>query len=276
MNIFNKDQPFQFGESRFLNGGRYGPVKQEHLDITIVLEGESTCIIDGQEIHCSAGQAVFAYTQDHYEMLFPKGRRHVVLWCHTGELALPKESKAYLESVPNLLLSSELMITLVNEGKALGYGNSISLCELRNALGEALFKEYFYKANLEMEDQIYPPAISKAKRYIESHFTEPCELNEIAAHAGLNPRYLIRLFKQHMGWTPIRYLWHLRAEKGVGLLHQSSLSLSQIAYQCGFQSPHHFSRHIKECYGVPPSKLRAETKNRDPHEFNKSITQVNF
>lgn len=276
MNIFNKDQPFQFGDAVFQAGGRYGPVNHEHLDISVVIEGEATVVIDGTESHHSSGTAIFAYSEEYFEMTLPKGTRHFICWCHTGELSIPRKYKAQLKSVPSAMPASKLLMLLMQEGINLGHGESINLSRLRNSMGEAVFNEYFYQANLEEEDSIYPAAVARSKRYIESNFTGACDLNDIGDHVGLNPRYLLRLFKRHVGMTPIRYLWRLRAERGVYLLHQSRLSVNHIAEQCGFQSPHHFSRHIKEQYGLSPSKLRQQTRNRDPFKFNKDVPEVRY
>ena len=276
MNIFNKDQPFQFGRAAFPDGGRYGPVNHEHLDISVLLQGEATVMIDGVENHYQEGYAVFAYTEQNYEMIFPKGTSHYVCWCHTGELSISEQYETQLKSVPNSIPASKLITLLINEGIALGHSESINLSRLRNSLGEAVFNEYFYRANLEEEDSIYPPAVARAKRYIDNNFTNHCDLDSVAKHASLNPRYLLRLFKQHIGITPTRYLWRLRAEKGIYLLHQSKLNINQIAEQCGFQSPYHFSRHIKEYYGKSPLKLRCQTRCRDPYQFNKDVPEVRY
>ena len=276
MDIFNRDQPFQFGEAMFPEGGRYGPILHEHMDISIVIDGEVSCDIDGTEHHFESGTAIFAYTEKVYEMSLAKGKAHNICWCHTGELSVPKKHKSQLKAVPQSMPATDLMMTLFQEGNALGHSDAINLSRLRNSLGEALFNEYFYQAKLEEEDKTYPPPVVRAKRYIENNFTEPCDLSIISEYTGLNPRYLLRLFKQHMGITPTRYLWRLRAEKGVYLLHQSKLNINQIAEQCGFQSPHHFSRHIKEYYGESPSHLRTQTRNRDPFQFNKDVPEVRY
>ena len=276
MNIFTKDQPFQFGDAVFPAGGRYGPVTHEHLDISVILEGEATFEIDGTENHYLSGTALFAYSEEYFEVTLPKGKRHVMCWCHTGELSIPKKYKPQLKSITKAQPASKLMMLLIKEGINLDHGESINLSRLRNSLGEALFNEYFYRANLKEEDSIYPPAVARSKRFIENNFTGACDLNDIGAHVGLNPRYLLRLFKRHVGTTPIRYLWRLRAERGVYLLHQSKLSVNRIAEQCGFQSPHHFSRHIKEHYGLSPTNLRQQTRKRDPFKFNNDVPEIRY
>jgi AraC family L-rhamnose operon regulatory protein RhaS len=59
-------------------------------------------------------------------------------------------------------------------------------------------------------------------------------------------------------------LWNLRAEKGAFLLRQTGLSVSEIAYQCGYTNPFHFSRHVKAKYGHSPSDLRKLKRTLQP------------
>ena len=277
MDIFSKDQPFQFGEAIYQDGGAYGPIHHEHMDISFIRKGDVICNIDGKEMRFGTGDAIFAYSENNYEMILAKGQRHDICWCHTGELSIPKKYKSQLRTtVPQSMPATPLMLTLFKEGITLGHGKTINLARLRNSLGETLFNEYFYQAKMEEEDRTYPRAVARAKRYIEKNFTQPCTLSSIAEQIGLNPRYLLRLFKEHMGITPTRYLWQLRAEKGVYLLHQSKLSVNRIADQCGFQSPHHFSRLIKEYYGESPSKLRMNTEKRDPFKFNEDVPEIRY
>ena len=50
MDIFNKDQPFQFGEAVFPDGGRYGPIQHEHMDISFIIKGDVVCNIDERNV----------------------------------------------------------------------------------------------------------------------------------------------------------------------------------------------------------------------------------
>jgi AraC family L-rhamnose operon regulatory protein RhaS len=42
------------------------------------------------------------------------------------------------------------------------------------------------------------------------------------------------------------------------MLHETGHSIAEIAYQCGFKTPFHFSRLIKIHFGVSPKTLRQQ------------------
>ncbi|MCX6970179.1 MAG: helix-turn-helix transcriptional regulator [Verrucomicrobia bacterium] len=68
--------------------------------------------------------------------------------------------------------------------------------------------------------------------------------------------HLIRLFRQHLGTTPMQSVWKRRVEAGAQLLRETGLAISEVAYQCGFQSPFHFSRMLRKHFGHPPRAYR--------------------
>jgi len=61
----------------------------------------------------------------------------------------------------------------------------------------------------------------------------------------------IRKFQKHHHATSSRFLWKLRAERGIAMLGETGLSVAEIAYQCGFQNPFHFSRMMMGCRHSP-------------------------
>ena len=67
---------------------------------------------------------------------------------------------------------------------------------------------------------------------------------------------VIYKFKTQLRTTPTSYLWNLRTEKGIELLRETGLSLSEIASRCGFKNPYHFSRLVAKLKGIPPGTVR--------------------
>ena len=256
MDIFSRDQPFIFGDERIRGGGRFGPIHHEHLDLSIGLSGKANICVDGIEHQIDAGYALFVYSEHVYEANYPRGVERHCIFCHTGEITVPMDFKNQLKSMPILLKPSALLSTLLNEGIRLGHSNSINVSRLRNSLGIAAYNEYFRLAHLKNEESSYPRAVLAAKRYLDVHYAEPCKLELVASKARVNARYLISLFKRHLGVTPIRYLWQLRGERGIHLLKRTGMPVNEIAYDCGFRTSHHFSRYIKEHYGHTPSDIR--------------------
>jgi len=102
-----------------------------------------------------------------------------------------------------------------------------------------------------------PPAARFAHRYIEARYLEDIDLKQIALAARVTPQHLVSSFRKAFAVTPIRFLWQLRARAAAVELCASDEPIAEIAWRCGYRSPYHFSRHIKQLFGMPPSELRA-------------------
>jgi len=96
----------------------------------------------------------------------------------------------------------------------------------------------------------------RARRHLEEHCAEEDCLKGASRSAGITPQHLIRLFRQNYQQTPGRYLWQLRVERGARLLTATGLTVAEIADQCGFKNPFHFSRLMRKMQGLSPRQLR--------------------
>jgi len=105
------------------------------------------------------------------------------------------------------------------------------------------------------------PKLMEAVALMEANIEEPMSLNELAHHAGLSRRQLERLFQKHLGCVPTRYYLELRLTRARQLLLQTSMSIVDVAFACGFISAPHFSKCYRDYYGLPP---RDERRRRRP------------
>ncbi|GAE32516.1 AraC family transcriptional regulator [Halalkalibacter hemicellulosilyticus] len=95
--------------------------------------------------------------------------------------------------------------------------------------------------------------------HLHNHYAEPISVEEGAAHANLSPYYFCRLFKSATGKSFTDYLNNLRVEKAHLLLMNTEFSMTEIAFQTGFNDANYFSRCYKKYKRVSPSAVR---KNR--------------
>ena len=82
-------------------------------------------------------------------------------------------------------------------------------------------------------------------RRIRRDYAAPLTLDELAAEAGLAPKYLCRVFRQVTGRTPIDYLNYYRIECAAELLCTTTDSITDVALSCGFNDPSYFSRMFR-------------------------------
>lgn len=98
--------------------------------------------------------------------------------------------------------------------------------------------------------------LQKVAELMEANFEEPLSAVELARLAGLSLRQIQRMFHETLGTTPTKYYLRLRLQRARAMLTQSSLSITQIAVACGFQSVGHFSKTYRALYGRSPRSER--------------------
>jgi AraC-like DNA-binding protein len=96
------------------------------------------------------------------------------------------------------------------------------------------------------------------REYLQAHLGEPIPTAVLAPMSGLTEWGLIRAFHLEFGLPPHAYHLRLRLAAASELLSQG-LSVSTVAYECGFADQSHLSRKFKEIYGLTPAAWRTAT-----------------
>lgn len=97
----------------------------------------------------------------------------------------------------------------------------------------------------------------RAKDYVTRHLSEKIKLEDISQFLDITTFQFCRKFKQATGLTFVKYLSHVRIDKGKILLHNRNLSVGQIAHDVGFQSLTHFNRIFRKLVGHSPTEYRS-------------------
>ena len=98
--------------------------------------------------------------------------------------------------------------------------------------------------------------IERAKEYIETHWLEVFDINEMAKAACLSRTHFSRLFKKHTGMTPHDYYVNFKVSRIKEKLSDSNLSISQVFAACGLDYNGYFAKVFKEKTGLSPSQYR--------------------
>jgi AraC family transcriptional regulator of adaptative response / DNA-3-methyladenine glycosylase II len=98
--------------------------------------------------------------------------------------------------------------------------------------------------------------VSRALSLIERGALDEGDVEALAARLGIGARQLRRLFHQHVGASPITVAQTRRVHLAKQLIHDSALSMTEVALASGFSSLRRFNETFKELYGRAPSALR--------------------
>jgi AraC-like DNA-binding protein/ligand-binding sensor protein len=102
-----------------------------------------------------------------------------------------------------------------------------------------------------------PPQMTWARKIIEEQYEENLSLTVVAKQLRMSKFTLCNKFKKATGVTFTEYISRFRVQKAKNLLLNRNYSVSEIAYQVGFQSLTHFNRCFKKIVGEPPSGYRS-------------------
>jgi AraC-like DNA-binding protein len=92
----------------------------------------------------------------------------------------------------------------------------------------------------------------QAKLFIDAHYADNIDLDNIADEAYFSKFHFIRQFKNIYRKTPHQYLIFVRIEKALELL-KTEIPVSEVCYAIGFESLSSFSRLFKRIVGIAPS-----------------------
>lgn len=104
----------------------------------------------------------------------------------------------------------------------------------------------------------YIQSINRASHYIATHLDETIDVKTLARVANLSDFHFCRIFKAIKGEPPIAFIARIRIETAAQLLRYSSLTIEEIAYNIGYESPASLSKAFKNRYGISPTQYRTD------------------
>ncbi len=102
----------------------------------------------------------------------------------------------------------------------------------------------------------------RAKDRMDAASHEVWSVQRLAGVSGVSEAHFARSFKDAFGVPPHRYLLTRRIERATALLRDSELSITDIAFQTGWESLGTFGRTFRDITGESPSTNRARGRVR--------------
>ena len=114
----------------------------------------------------------------------------------------------------------------------------------------------------------YVQRINKVVAYINNHLDETLDLKTLANEAALSDFHFHRIFKALKGEAIGGYITRLRLEATARLLRYTTLTIEEIAFNIGYETPASLSKAFKKQYGISPTEYRT---NKDTYIMKKEI-----
>ncbi len=94
--------------------------------------------------------------------------------------------------------------------------------------------------------------------HIQSHLDEDLSLDSLAALTYFSPIHFHRIFKGMMGETVVEHIRRIRLERVASRLATGSCTVTDGAFDAGYETVESFSRAFKKMFGCPPSKYQQQ------------------
>src|SRR5437588_869848 len=101
--------------------------------------------------------------------------------------------------------------------------------------------------------------VSRALALIELGALDDASVDALAMRLGVGERQLRRLFRTHLGASPIAVAQTRRILLAKQLLHETRLPMTEVAFAAGFGSVRRFNEIFRDLFHRPPSTLRRKT-----------------
>lgn len=145
------------------------------------------------------------------------------------------------------------------------YSREIMLTHIDSILK---YSQRFYKRQFINRAALSGKTVSKFNDALAAYFKNGSLLsrglptvNVLASQLNLSPRYLSDLLKQETGKTAIELIHIYLVNEAKNRLKSDDQSVSEIAYELGFENLPYFSRLFKKETGVSPKQFKKQLAN---------------
>ncbi len=247
----------------------YGPHQHVRIEINYVKKGSCILCLDENES--------FSFNEN--EMMIVSSNAH-----HFFEAGPEGCTLMQLEFLPEVFsrfdlnkegkIDGSMQLTVFSErNKLIKIVNNVRIMRaVQRIVNELNARNRYYKylvlmyyaellilINRHMEEVYLPiggnESMIRAIAYIRMNYQSDISIADVASHAGFGERYLRKLFAQHLNMSPLDFLNQIRVNKAIELLRNTEMSVKEVCFSCGFQSPQYFSRVFKQWVGTSPREL---------------------
>lgn len=194
---------------------------------------------------------------DKFALMFPR----IAL---TGDLYCVDRDRV---TSAGLFSAVDLMLALIAER----HGESISI-----AIADMLVhtqirspKEH-HRMPAQWRYRVNDKRVTRAITLMEKHIAPPLSTRDITRQAAVSARQLERLFREHLGCTPMQFYLQLRLRRAQTLLRTTDAPVAAIALQCGFASASHLARVFRRHFSLSPVEVRCQPQARETFDLHVS------
>ncbi len=245
------------------------PHFHKNYELLVAVRGSFDCFSDNRPFVLQEGEAILIQPFQIHGLHVHEGS---LVWCSTFSSRFFKGIASVLEGKrakhpvfrPDPLVKDFFLDRIE---RYIGRRKELT-AEQVSPLQENVFKSCVYAMGSAFLEQVELTDAPKSTetlavdivQYINQNFKSNITLGTAAEHLGYNYQYLSKVFNLTFGISFKQMLNRYRLEHAVTLLSETDLSISQIAFESGFQSMRSFDYTCREFYKRSPKEIRREAE----------------
>ena len=247
----------------------------DDLELILILDGQMFYDVNGQRIPLQTGEGIFVNSRCfHYG--YSDTNTECLFICILLSPLLLSINTYFVENCLNPLLQNihfpyqKLNPSIQWQNSILGdlemlYEKNMDKIQLFITLEKTvhIFRllaenmNYFPDYDKDSEDIL---ALTAMIGYVQKNYPNKILLKDISSSGNCCKTKCTSLFQKYLNTSPMVYLNCYRLEKSVFLLRNTTMSITEIAYACGFSNSSYFCELFHKYYNTTPGKFR--TNNR--------------
>lgn len=108
----------------------------------------------------------------------------------------------------------------------------------------------------DFQEKIRPVWLNKIVELLHDNWNQEISITDLANVTKVHPKTISKHFPRYFNCTLGEYRRNLKVEKALSLIKSSKLSLTEIAYECGFYDQSHFTGIFKQLTGLRPKQFK--------------------
>ncbi|MCG7383648.1 AraC family transcriptional regulator [Paenibacillus sp. ACRRY] len=257
----------------------------DELQFVAVLQGTALFHINDQKISVSKGDGIFINSGAMHMAEDNGGDNNCIYLCInlTPQLAAP--SDLYVKYVHPYITATNLPFLYIDGGITWGAQILEAIRLIRTELvsqapyyelkvASALLDMWTllikngYALEHDASEMTRSRRIKDMLQWIHLNYADPVRLEDIARTGQLSRSETCRYFKQILRTTPMQYVMDYRIRKSIELLRLSDRSITEIAYEVGFNSTSYYIHQFRKSMKKTPLRFRREIAEKKQEERN--------
>ncbi len=247
------------------------PHFHEDVELVTVTSGRMAYSVNGKTIYLNAGDTIFVNAnQIHYSLTVDEQTAtYVIFVVHPSILSssVAIEMQALLPILNNTNLPY-IRFRNINENTKKIYDIMLSLPGIRRdpflitkkffEIWEVILYQSKTYGMFDEDSQMdaYALSFKAMMHFIQQEYQNPITLDQIAESGNISKSLCNKIFHKYVGDSPVNYVVSFRLKKVSEYLLTTSLSLSEIAAQTGFNGTSYMSEMFRKSFGVSPRSYR--------------------